>query len=648
MAKNKNNTRNPASPLFKRLTRMLSGPIVNYRTQVARQEKRADLDKYRYRFRSMSGQEFKRHDSNMSQNYNLFTSAAFRNQNRAERYTDFEQMEYMPEIATALDIYADEMTTSNEYDRLLNIDCLNHEIKTILESLFYDVLNIEFNCFGWARSMCKYGDFFLYMDIDEKTGITSVIGMPNNEVERLEGMDESNPNYVQYQWNGAGMTFENWQVAHFRILGNDRYNPYGTSVLDPARRIWRQLTLLEDAMIAYRVVRAPERRVFKIDVGNIPPQDIPQYMEKVKSEMKRNSLVNANTGRVDLRYNPLSLEEDYFIPMRGGVGSEITSLQGAKSLNDIEDVKYLRDKLFAAIKIPQSYLTNLEGGTEDKTTLAQKDIRFARTIHRLQRSLVSELEKMAIVHLYTLGFRGQDLLGFKITLNNPSRLAELQQLEYMKTKFETATSVPEGTFSKRWVASNILGMSDSEFLRNQRETFYDRKYQQSLESVVDEDAEAEALGGDLGGGDLGGGDLGGDLGLGDDEIDLGGDEGGEAEEEDVLLSTPGRREDNPTRHEGAAYKKVDVDKRRGSANRHSQGPMKRELKRMVRGPEAGTTSRTKFPGRVGIPDLKSLVGLEEKIKPIYTRNEQILFENTTKVRSLVEQMEKKGDREDEA
>lgn len=648
MAKNKNNTRNPASPLFKRLTRMLSGPIVNYRTQVARQEKRADLDKYRYRFRSMSGQEFKRHDSNMSQNYNLFTSAAFRNQNRAERYTDFEQMEYMPEIATALDIYADEMTTSNEYDRLLNIDCLNHEIKTILESLFYDVLNIEFNCFGWARSMCKYGDFFLYMDIDEKTGITSVIGMPNNEVERLEGMDESNPNYVQYQWNGAGMTFENWQVAHFRILGNDRYNPYGTSVLDPARRIWRQLTLLEDAMIAYRVVRAPERRVFKIDVGNIPPQDIPQYMEKVKSEMKRNSLVNANTGRVDLRYNPLSLEEDYFIPMRGGVGSEITSLPGAKSLDDIEDVKYLRDKLFAAIKIPQSYLTNLEGGTEDKTTLAQKDIRFARTIHRLQRSLVSELEKMAIVHLYTLGFRGQDLLGFKITLNNPSRLAELQQLEYMKTKFETATSVPEGTFSKRWVAANILGMSDSEFLRNQRETFYDRKYQQSLESIVDEDAEAEALGGDLGGGDLGGGDLGGDLGLGDDEIDLGGDEGGEGAEEDVLLSTPGRREDNPTRHEGAAYKKVDVDKRKGSSQRHSQGPMKRELKRMVRGPEAGTTSRTKFPGRVGIPDLKSLVGLEEKIKPIYTRNEQILFENTTKVRSLVEQMEKKGDREDEA
>ena len=598
----------------------------------------------------MSGQEFKRSDNNMSQQYNMFTSAAFRNQNRAERYIDFEQMEYMPEIATALDIYADEMTTSNEYDRLLNIECLNYEIKTILESLFYDALNIEFNAFGWARSMCKYGDFFLYLDIDDALGITSVIGMPNNEVERLEGQDPTNPNYVQYQWNGAGMTFENWQVAHFRILGNDKYSPYGTSVLDPARRIWRQLVLLEDAMIAYRVVRAPERRIFQIDVGNIPPQDVPQYMEKVKTEMKRNQLVDANTGRVDLRYNPLSLEEDYFIPMRGGVGSDIKSLQGASSLNDIDDVKYLRDKLFAAIKIPQSYLTNLEGGTEDKSTLAQKDIRFARTIQRLQRSLIAELEKMAIVHLYTLGYRGEDLLAFKITLNNPSRLAELQQLEYMRTKFETATAVPEGTYSKRWVAHNILGLSDSEFLRNQRETFYDRKYQQSLEGLAEVDA-MDAAGGGMG--DLGG-DLGGDdMDLGGDDLDLGGegedlDLGGEeapAGEESPLLATPGRREDNPTRHEGAPYKPVAVDNRTMSGTggrrrkiRRSAIPVEMSTYRKLAGSGVGNMSRN-------MTDVR--FGLEENNKPTYTRNETILFENTTKVRMLVDQMENKEVETDE-
>jgi hypothetical protein len=639
MANNDKNPRNPASPLFKRLTRLLSGPIVNYRTQVARQERRNDLEKYRYRFRSMSGQEFRRHDSNMSQNYNMFTSAAFRNQNRAERYVDFEQMEYMPEIASALDIYADEMTTSNEYDRLLNIECLNHEIKTILESLFYDALNIEFNAFGWARSMCKYGDFFLYLDIDEKLGITSVIGMPGNEVERLEGQDDSNPNYVQYQWNGAGMTFESWQVAHFRILGNDRYSPYGTSCLDPARRIWRQLVLLEDAMIAYRVVRAPERRIFSIDVGNIPPQDVPQYMEKVKTEMKRNSVVDASTGRVDLRYNPLSLEEDYFIPMRGGVGSDIKSLAGASSLNDIDDVKYLRDKLFAAIKIPQSYLTNLEGGDEDKTTLAQKDIRFARTIHRLQRSVISELEKMAIVHLYTLGYRGQDLLSFKITLNNPSRLAELQQLEYMRTKFETATAVPEGTYSKRWVAHNILGLSDSEFLRNQRETFYDRKYQQDLEGLAEEGAMDE-LGGEGGMGDLGGdeglGDLGGDEGLGD----LGGEEGGG--EEDTLLATPGRVEDGHlSEYEKGSYTRKDRrDDRRARGN---TGPRRRSLRRQAQGAEVNTY-RSNAGSSIGnplgdMPDVR--FGLEEVQQPTYSKSETNLFEQTSMVRLLVDQMEKK-------
>tara|TARA_Y100000310_G_scaffold191705_1_gene191637 strand:- start:1386 stop:3353 length:1968 start_codon:yes stop_codon:yes gene_type:complete len=653
MARNsEKNTRNPNSPLFKRLTRLLSGPIVNYRTQVARQERRNDLEKYRSRFRSLSGQEFKRHDSNMSQNYNLFTSAAFRNQNRAERYIDFEQMEYMPEIATALDIYADEMTTSNEYDRLLNIDCLNHEIKSIIESLFYDALNIEFNAFGWARSMCKYGDFFLYLDIDDKLGITSVIGMPKNEVERLEGQDKSNPNYVQYQWNSAGMTFENWQVAHFRILGNDRYSPYGTSVLDPARRIWRQLVLLEDAMIAYRVVRAPERRIFQIDVGNIPPQDVAQYMEKVKTEMKRNQLVDASTGRVDLRYNPLSLEEDYFIPMRGGVGSDIKSLQGASSLNDIDDVKYLRDKLFAAIKIPQAYLTSLEGADEDKTTLAQKDIRFARTIHRLQRSVVAELEKMAIVHLYTLGYRGDDLLSFKITLNNPSRLAELQQLEYMRTKFETATAVPEGTFSKRWVASNILGLSDSEFLRNQRETFYDRKYQQALEGL----AEADLMGDEgLGGADMGLGDMGGEPGAAPEleaELAAAGEEPGVpepgAEEESPLLTAPGRvDEKDSVSHYKNSRKYTRKDGHNDGRKKFHTGPTRR-INRNLAVPEAvRKTKRSMRPGELGIQDFLPLVGLEEKKQPIYNKSEITLYENTTKVRRLVEQMQKKEAEEDE-
>jgi len=641
----RNNPRNPSSPLFKRLTRLFAGPLINYRAQFTREERRSALDKYQYRFKSLSGQQFKRSADNLSRNYNMLTSAAMRNQNRNERYIDFDQMEFMPEIASALDIYADEMTTSNEYNKLIKIDCRNDEIKTILEALFYDALNVEFNCFAWARTMCKYGDFFLYLDIDEVLGVKGVIGLPSNEIERLEGQDPTNPNYVQYQWNSANMTFENWQCAHFRILGNDKNAPYGTSVLDPARRIWRQLVLIEDAMLAYRVVRAPERRMFKIDVGNIPPQDVEQYMEKVKTSLKRNSLVDATSGRVDLRYNPLSVEEDYFIPIRGGVGSDITTLAGASQLNDIDDVKYIRDKLFSAIKIPQAYLTMTEGSSEGDTTLAQKDIRFSRTIQRLQRALLSELEKIAVVHLYTLGYRGQDLISFKIALNNPSKLAELQEIEHIRTKFDLANNVVEGMFSKNWIAKNILRMTDEEFLRNQREAFYDRKYQAALDAVT-EGAAAEAaaggLGGDLGaglGGDLGGEEFGGELGGEEFGGELGGEAGAEAPEEGAeessLLASPARREDNPTPAslEPQAKGKRHYSKKDDTRKTNKAGPTTRKLKTRPR-----TSRRDVFPGS----KLLNINTLYEEYESTYTDAEEIkLLENTKDIRRLITELELK-------
>jgi len=644
----RNNPRNPVSPLFKRLTRLFSGPLINYRAQFTREDRRSALDKYQYRFKSLSGHQFKRSADNLSRNYNMLTSAAMRNQNRNERYIDFDQMEFMPEIASAMDIYADEMTTSNEFNKLVNIDCRNDEIKTILEGLFYDALNIEFNAFSWARTMCKYGDFFLYLDVDEVLGVKSVIGLPSGEVERLEGQDPTNPNYVQYQWNSANMTFENWQCAHFRILGNDKHAPYGTSVLDPARRIWRQLVLIEDAMLAYRVVRAPERRVFKIDVGNIPPQDVEQYMEKVKTSLKRNSLVDSSTGRVDLRYNPLSVEEDYFIPVRGGIGSEISTLAGASQLNDIDDVKYIRDKLFSAIKIPHSYLTMTEGAEEDKTTLAQKDIRFARTIQRLQRAFMSELEKIAVVHLFTLGFRGQDLISFKLVLNNPSKLAELQEIEHLRTKFDLANNVVEGMFSKHWIAKNILNLTDEEFLRNQREAFYDRKYQVSLDAISEMGAQM-AAGGGLGGapGDEMGGEMGGEMPPpeGGEMPPEGGAPEGEAPPEEggedtSLLAAPARREDDPTstslepQAKGKRYYRKKDDTRKTNKG----GPTTRKLRSLSR---AGgkTANRNVFPGR----ELLNINALYEQQLPTYKEDEDEvrLFESTRDIRELITELEEK-------
>ena len=514
MAKNDRNPNNNQNDLFKSLTKLFSGPLVRRRTQSGRQLRRRHLDMYASRFRSASGQQFKKSEYNPM---NITTVNMISNRNRSERYVDFDQMEYTPEIASSLDIYADEMTTHSTLTPMMHIKCANEEIKFVLDSLYKDSLNIEHNLFGWARTMCKYGDLFLYLDIDDLRGITNCIGLPSQEIERLEGEDKTNPNYVQFQWNTAGLTLENWQVAHFRVLGHDKHAPYGTSVLEPARRIWRQLTLLEDAMMAYRIVRATDRRVFKIDVGGIAPQDVEQYMQKVMTQMKRHQVVDPTTGRVDLRYNPLSIEEDYFVPIRGGQSStDIVNLPGGQFAAQIEDVKYLRDKLFSALKVPQSYLSMGEGATEDKTTLAQKDIRFARTIQRLQRVVVAELEKIGIIHLYTLGYRGDDLLSFKLSLNNPSKIAEMQELENWKTKFDVAGAAVEGYFSKRWVSENLLGLSEDEFIRMQREMFHDRKFAANLEAAGSAEPQA---GGGLG--DLGGGDPGGDLDLGD--LGAGGD-----------------------------------------------------------------------------------------------------------------------------
>ena len=626
MARNERNPNNNQNQLFKSLTRMFSGPLTQRRTQSGRQLRRRHLDIYAKRFRSASGQQFKKTEYNPM---NIMTLNMISNRNRAERYIDFDQMEFTPEIASSLDIYADEMTTHSALTPMLHIKCTNDEIKYILHALYYNIMNVEHNLFGWARTMCKYGDLFVYLDIDEEKGIQNCIGLPPQEVERLEGEDPTNPNYVQFQWNNASLTLENWQVAHFRVLGNDKHAPYGTSVLEPARRIWRQLTLLEDAMMAYRITRSPERRVFKIDVGGIAPQDVEQYMQKVMTQMKRHQVVDPSTGRVDLRYNPLSIEEDYFIPIRNGQSStNIENLPGGQFTAQIEDVKYLRDKLFSALKVPQSYLSMGEGATEDKTTLAQKDIRFARTIQRLQRVLISELEKVGIVHLYTMGYRGDDLLNFKLSLNNPSKIAEMQELEHWKTKFDIAGAATEGYFSRRWVSENLLGLSQEEYLRMQREMFSDKKFMAALEGAAEADSGGDSGGG---GGDL---DLGGDSG---GDLDLGGDSGGGDDapadtgsdaEPDLMAEPPAKRDDDA--------------KPRGPYKRHKltyrKGGMKKQMNNTASG-EIGTARKT-FPGKLGFGGLDSLSrGVTEAVD----FGEKELFKSEAEIKTLLESLKKKED-----
>jgi hypothetical protein len=647
------NPRNPGSSLFRQLTKLLSGPLVKYRRQDTRQLKKRALDKYKSRFRSASGQEFK-----VSSNRDVYGSIQmdyYQNQNRMDRYADFDQMEYTPEIASALDIYADEMTTFSVYRPIVDIVCSNQEIKSVVETLLYNILNIQFNLYGWSRSMCKYGDFILYLDIEKDEGIKNTIGLPINEIERLEGEDKNNPNYVQYQWNTAGMTLENWQVGHFRILGNDKFAPYGTSVLEPARRIWRQLTLLEDAVMAYRIVRSPERRAFYIDVGSIPPEDVEQYMQRVMTQMKRNQIIDVDSGRVDLRYNPFSVEEDYYIPVRGTAsGTKIESVSGGSYTGDIDDVKYLRDKLFSALKVPMSYLARGEGADEDKATLAQKDIRFARTIQRLQRSITSELEKIAVIHLFTLGYRGNDLLSFKLALNNPSKLAELQELEHWKARFEAADGASPGYFSRRWVAKHILNINEEEFQRMQSEMFYDRKHDFSLEQVG-EVAEAEGGAGGMLGGEMDPGAEGAELpDVGGEDMEAGPE--AEAEEEGPLLATPGGEAapaEGPPGAEAAPAKRDEYGrsyseskgKRYYHAKRDDRTGRKQSFLAQAGNQYTGASRRSYLPGA---DELNSLYRFSESREAnYYDDQEKKLFQENFEIKKLINSLKEVENSTDE-
>ena len=415
--------------------------------------------------------------------YNIYQSSLAGSGERYQRYRDYELMEYTPELASALDIYADDCTTYDESGNILNIDTDNENIKKTLEELFFNRLNIEFSIWNWIRNLCKYGDMFLLLEVIDQEGIVNTMPLPTVEIEREEAYD-GDPNSVRFKWTyQSGAIFENWQVAHFRLLGDDIFLPYGKSILEPARRIWKQLNLIEDAMLVYRITRAPERRVFYIDVGNIPPQDVEQYILQARDQLKKQPLID-QSGAVDLRYNPLAVDEDYFIPIRGDKSSKIETLPGAHNLGDIDDVRYVQNKLFAAIKVPKSYLS-YEADIAAKSVLSQEDIRFARTIQRIQKIVVSELTKVGIIHLFSLGYEEEDLVNFQIKMTNPSTITEMQKLELVGMRYDIGTKALASTLvSQDFIRDNIIQLSDKEMYQIKEQIKQDARRNAEVEEIM--------------------------------------------------------------------------------------------------------------------------------------------------------------------
>ena len=384
---------------------------------------------------------------------------------RRELFRDYDAMDSDPIISSALDIYADESTTKNEYGDVIQIKSTNENVREMLHNLFYDVLNIEFNLWPWVRNLVKYGDAFLGLEIAEGKGVINCMPHSIYNIERLEGTDPNNQNYVKYkvEMDQYGKKeYEQYEMAHFRMLSDTNFLPYGKSMVEGARRIWKQLSLMEDAMLIHRIMRAPEKRIFKIDIGNIPPVEVDNYMQKIINKMKKTPFVNKETGDYNLKYNIQNLTEDFFLPVRGSdSGTNIENLQGLEYAA-IEDIEHLRGKLFAALRVPKAYLSYDEN-VNGKATLAAEDVRFARTIERIQRTVVSELTKIAIVHLASQGIEDSEMTNFELTLTNASTIYEQEKVNLWSEKVRLASDAKAlNMLSSDWSYHNIFGLSQDE------------------------------------------------------------------------------------------------------------------------------------------------------------------------------------------
>ncbi len=472
--------------VFSRLKRLFSSEVV-IRNVGGNQLKVVDIDKIQslgiIQTNSLIDRFTKLYSTTGTGIYNLNNVLNYQTL-RIQLFTDYEAMDTDAIIASTLDIISDECTLKNEAGEVVQIRSSDENIQKILYNLFYDVLNIEFNLWSWIRQMCKYGDFYLKLDIAENFGVYNVIPYSAYNLIREEGIDPANPSMVRFRYDpnslaggtanntsplyrpslpvGESIIFENYEIAHFRLIADANYLPYGRSYIEPARKIWKQMVLMEDAMLVHRIMRAPERRVFYINIGNIPPHEVDAYVQKVIQTQKKIPYVDPQTGQYNLKFNMQNMMEDFYVPVRGNDSTtKIDTLKGLE-YNGIEDVEYLREKLFAALKVPKAFM-GYEKDLTGKATLAAEDIRFARTIERLQRIVISELRKIALVHLYTQGYEGESLTNFELSLTTPSIIYDQERVALLKEKVDLANQILDtNLLPSDWIYDNIFHFSEDQ------------------------------------------------------------------------------------------------------------------------------------------------------------------------------------------
>lgn len=492
-------------------------------------------------------------------------------------YRDADLMDMWPEIGAALDTVSEEGTVPNKKGEILNISSDSPRVKSILEDLFVNRLDIAISLPMVMRATAKYGNEFMFLNISSDNGVMGWRELPVHEMKRVEngmlnqymsnvtysaGANNLKPDETKFVWEGHNdsLPYKNWQVAHFRLIKDSLFLPYGVSYLNKARRHWRMLSMMEDAMLLYRLERSIERRIFKVNVGLIDDADVPAFIQDFMNNVKRAPMMDPQTGQLDLRKNFLDVSADYVIPVRTGQDpTSIETLQSAQNPTTMEDIEYVEGKVLSALRVPKSFLNFKEDQSKGQN-LSLLDIRFSRVVNSIQQAILMELTKIAVIHLYLLGFE-DDITNFSLTMNNPSNQIEVMMLDNLNKRIQAASAALAeqgcGIPLMSWhrVQREIMGLTDAEVadmlneirlesaiaieLQRTSEIIKKTRLFDRVDRIYGEpgaEYSQQPPGGDngmggMGGGGLppmGGGDMLGDLGApgGDDFGDLGGDEGG--------------------------------------------------------------------------------------------------------------------------
>jgi hypothetical protein len=415
-------------------------------------------------------------------------------------YYDYLSMDGYPILGAALDLLSEEATTTkSDTGQILNIYCSSDKVKKELERFFYKVMDVNTNLFYWCRNMCQYGDNFVFLELSKDRGVVDFRQLASQFVERNEKYDSKQRFRAFFKYkdpnSGGEEEYLDYQVAHFRLLGTGDRLPYGCSVYEKVRRTYKQLFMMEDAMMVYRITRAAERRIYKVPVGNVPPEDVPQILEAFANNVKKKKLVDPKTGDINFKYNIASMDEDIFVADRGNTsGSFVDTLPGASNLEAISDINYLRDNLFTGLGIHKTLLGfSSDQASGEGKNLSMLDIRFARKVNRIQQALLGELNKIAIIHLGLLGGDYESYIDdFKLSLNNPSTASDLLQLEIWKSKLEVyaqATTPNQNTglkpMSELMARKKFFHMSEEDIINDLQE--------QMLESKIGEEVKGAGM-----------------------------------------------------------------------------------------------------------------------------------------------------------